>query len=957
MLKIVNNLPIDTRHIEEGIDRKQLNFLRQRFLQINQTRFERSLQSLTERQQHFLKLIPLLFHVNHPLLPGYVSNQVPCGVLHYAPQKSEIQLAKNFARAFHVQKEINLKQTAIEALFIMGSPGSIAQNEISDMDLWICHKVDLTPAQHDSLQQKCDLIAEWALKHIHLTVHCFLMQSDAFRTEQNLAFNSEASGTAQYYLLLDEFYRTALWLAGKVPLWWFVPTERESDYDFFAKTLLDKRFIKTNDVIDFGGVPGIPAEEYLGAGIWQLYKAIESPYKSVLKLLLLEIYATQRDSHLGQPLALNFKQAVYSGITDVDKLDPYVFIYQRIEEYLLSIENNERLELARRCFYFKVNRNLSRDTKPSWQSDLLNSLVTQWHWDLSKLQRMDNRAEWKADWVVEEHKLLVNELSHSYQLLNDLHNNLGVNAAISRDQLTILGRKLYAAFERRTGKVNYINPGISSNLTEAELFFVQHQQENTWTWSVTNLDTRLFTYDQSSALKHSSQLIELLFWCYINGLIDQSTRLNFTAQQFKVNFSQHQLLSSIKQWLPEKNAGTDHQVFHAPAYITQFMIIANFGVDPQTELQKKGLHLISNRSDALGYSGFKENLVHNLECIYINSWGEIICRHFERDALVQLMQYYLQLMSKQMFNSPILDFRCFNTGKGNLIAQRLEELWKQFHFCFFNSSQPHPRFLFEIAEEFIIVDSPAVNQQPVFRTHSLSQLLTHLALPRTQPGKLFIDPYALRKTPIAHILQIYSTKSIQIFYRIYHQQAQQQADVYLLDDKGALSFHSCQYYSLTSLLRPLIYFLQVMMNKLEFEVEHNQSLPKLLCYEILAQNALLGSEQSDWRIETRNIEIQYKQLPQFSIKVFVDVDEHDHTRYMIYCNEQEFSSYLHGDNIFNQVATYIKQHRKAQDIYPCYITDLDIFRHQPARQGLQLIEFWKMKIELEDKINKAFRVL
>ncbi len=949
MLKLINNLPIDTQHIEEGIDRKQLNFLRQRFLQINQTRFERSLQAMTERQQQFLKLIPLLFHVNHPMLPGYISNQVPCGVLHYTPQKSDIQLAKNFARTFHFQKEINFKQMAIEALFVMGSPGSIAQNEISDLDLWICHKVDLSSSQHESLQHKADLITEWASKNIHLTMHCFLMQSDAFRTEPNLAFNSEASGTAQYYLLLDEFYRTALWLAGKVPLWWFVPTEREMDYDFFAKTLLDKRFIKTVDVIDFGGIPNIPAEEYLGAGIWQLYKAIESPYKSVLKLLLLEIYATQRHSPLGQPLALNFKHAVYSGVTDADKLDPYVFIYQRIEDYLLSVNNHERLELARRCFYFKVNRNLSKDLRKSWQTDLLNNMVNAWLWDSPKLQQLDNRPEWKADLVVEEHKLLVNELSHSYQLLNDLHNQLGINAAISRDQLTILGRKLYAAFERRAGKVNYINPGISSNLTEAELFFVQ-QHENSGSWSVTNLDPKLHNTDQR--LKHSSQLIELLFWCYVNRLIDQSTRLHFSSHQFRVNFSQHQLLTSIKQWLPEKHAGIDHQAFHAPAYITQFLIIANFGIDPQSELQKKGLHLISNRNDALGYSGFKENLVHNLECIYINSWGEIICRHFERDALVQLMQYYLQLIGKQGFSFPIMHFRCFNTGKGNLIAQRLEELWKQFHFCFFASSQSNPRFLFELADEFIIIDSPLTNQQPVFRTPSLTQLLKHLGLPRSKPGKLFIDPFALRKTPVAQILQLYSTNAVQLFYQIHHQHA----DVYLLDDKGSLSFHSCPFYSLASLLRPLCYFLQVLMNKLEFEVDNTHNLPTLGCYEILAKHSQLKSEQSDWRIESRNIEVQYKQLPQFSIKVFVELDENSHTRYLIYCNEQEFSTYLHGESIFNQVAAYIKQHRKAGDVYPCYITDLDISHHNP-QQGLQLIEFWQMKMELEEKINRAFRLL
>jgi adenylate cyclase, class 1 len=949
MSKLINNLPIDTRNIEEGLDRKQLNFLRQRFLQINQTRFERSCQSLTDRQQQFLTLLPLLFHVNHPLLPGYLSNQVPCGVIHYQPQKNEIQLAKTFARSFHFPKELTIKQPAIDALFVMGSPGTIAQNEISDLDLWICHKIDLSSEKCQLLQHKADLLTEWANKNIHLTLHCFLMQSDAFKTEKNLAFNSEASGTAQYYLLLDEFYRTALWLAGKVPLWWFVPAEREKDYDDYADTLIKKRFLKTNDVIDFGGVARIPAEEYLGAGIWQLYKAIESPYKSVLKLLLLEIYATQENTPLAQPLALNFKQAVYSGVTDANQLDPYVFIYQRIEQYLRSIDNQERLELIRRCFYFKVNRSLSKDSRSSWQAELLKSMISQWSWNVQKLQRLDNRSHWKADLVAEEHRLLVSELSHSYQLLSDLHKQLGLHAAISRDQLTVLGRKLYAVFERRAGKVNLINPGISVDLTEEELFFVQHQQIHP-SWSVYTHEPKAGE-DPSLALKHSPQLVELLFWCCANGLITISTKLNFNSANFTINFSQHQLISCINQWLPEKQMDINHQVFHAPAFITQILIIANLGNEPGTELHKKGMHLISNRSDALGYSGFRENLVQNLECVYINSWGEIVCRHFEKDALIQMMQYYLQLISKQSFTFPDVIFRCFNSGRGHLIAQRLEELWKQFHYCFFTSNQQ--RFLFEMADEYIIIESPLTSNEPVFRTHSLAGLLKKLGASRQNPSKVFIDPFALRNTPIPQINQLYSSKAIQLFYYVH----QQQADIYLLDDKGAISFHSCQFHAQASLLRPMVYFLQAMVNKLEFSTDSSQLAPKILCYEIQHKNRLANSEKSDWQLELRKLDTEFKHLPLFSIKVIAESDENHQINYFIYCNELEFSSFVFGDRIFERVATYIKQHRKTGQVYPCYITDLDISRHHPSSQGLQLIEFWQTKIYLEERINKAYDAL
>ncbi len=948
MPRPINNLPIDTRDIEEGIDRKQLQLLKQRFLNINQIRFERSCQALTERQQDFLRLIPLLFHVNHPLLPGYISNQVPAGVLHYQPQKDELQLAKAFARSFHYQKELSVKQIYIDAIFVMGSPGSIAQNDVSDLDLWICYKPGLTDEQREKLQAKADKIADWAFKTIHLKVHAFLMQSDAFKNEKELAFNSEASGSAQYYLLLDEFYRTALWLAGKVPLWWFVPGEREADYDNYVAILLEKRFIKSSDVIDFGGIAKIPAEEFLGAGIWQLYKAIESPYKSVLKLLLLEVYATQKTSGMARPLAVDFKLAIYQGNSDANQLDPYLLIYQRIEDYLLLDDSRVRLELARRCFYFKVNRPLSREKKSSWQTELLQSLVDHWGWDKYKLQQLDHRSNWKAPQVMEEHSLLVTELSHSYQLLTDLHKRLQLSALIRQDELRVLGRKLYAAFERRAGKVNLINPGISSNLQETELFFVQHKQADALSWSVYTDEKSSRVADISSAIKHAPHLVELVFWCQLNGLINQGSRLHFYGRHFQQSFSQHQLLSSIHQWLPDTQTD-DHQAFHSPADVQHILFIVNLGHEPQAELLKKGLHLISNQHDALGYSGLRENLVQSLDMVSINSWGEVVCRHFEKDALVQSIVFYLQTVNKQGFKLPSIQFNCFNTGKGNLIAQRLDILWKQLHACFFGYKQNQPRFVMEIGEDIILLESPNTSQSPVFRCQSVAALIKKLSAPLKQASPVIIDAYALRQTPLAIIYQAYNPQAVQIFYYLQPQQLQ----VYLLDNKGSLMQHSIDYSTSSQFLRHVYLFLQNLINKLHFDTSNPDNLPQVICHELLHKNTLSQSNLTDWQLEPRRIETDLTRAAPFRIKVIVEYDEDNREQYLIYSNQQEFSSYILGENIFEQVARYIKSQRKSQDFYPCYITDLDISFHKPG-EGLELMEFWKMKIALEEKINLAF---
>src|SRR5690606_8411302 len=127
-------------------------------------------------------------------------------------------------------------------------------------------------------------------------------------------------------------------------------------------------FLSDQSVLDFGDVASVPPGEFIGAAIWQLYKAIDSPYKSTLKLMLLEAYVGS-DNKL-EPLSLEYKRRVFNGETNIDELDSYVMVYRRIEKYLRSKQQPERMELARRCFYFKVNQKLSRphtSSTSSWQ--------------------------------------------------------------------------------------------------------------------------------------------------------------------------------------------------------------------------------------------------------------------------------------------------------------------------------------------------------------------------------------------------------------------------------------------------------------------------------------------------------------------------------------------------------------------------------------------------------------
>ena len=113
-------------------------------------------------------------------------------------------------------------------------------------------------------------------------------------------------------VLLDEFYRTGIVLAGRLPAWWLVPPAAEAHYAQFCRQLTKKRYVKSAELVDFGGISSIPQGEFVGAGIWQLYKAIDSPFKSVLKLLLFEVYAAQFPRT--ESLSTDYKRAVHQGV-------------------------------------------------------------------------------------------------------------------------------------------------------------------------------------------------------------------------------------------------------------------------------------------------------------------------------------------------------------------------------------------------------------------------------------------------------------------------------------------------------------------------------------------------------------------------------------------------------------------------------------------------------------------
>lgn len=945
-------LKIIAPNLKEGIDRKQLKNLKDRFLSVNEGRLQRTLEALGSRHRAFLHVLPLLLHVNHASLPGYVSPKTPSGVRHFTPDKEHLRAAQNIARAFnyHPGKPI---EPDILGIYLMGSTGTIAQSDKSDMDFWICHRAELPSQAIAELRKKLDALSAWA-DGMGLEAHFFLMDAERFKRGERGDVSGEDCGSAQHYLLLDEFYRSSLLIAGCAPLWWMVPVYEEKDYDAYTKELLAKRFIARDDYIDFGGVSEFPAGEFVGAGLWQLYKGIDSPYKSVLKIVLTEVYASEHPSV--ECLSICFKKAVYHGETTLDALDPYVMMYRKIEAYLQGRQEFRRLELIRHCFYFKVNEALSRDTgnkQRSWRFLLMEHFANLWHWDNAYLKQLDNRKQWRVTRVRQERQELVYELNYSYRLLSTFARENNIESSIRQEDMQLLGRRLHAAFERKGGKVEMVNPGITSNLEEEALSFHYMRDEDhpglNDFWAVHRGYVKIRDIRGQEPLRKSRSLIEMLAWCIFNKLIDNTTRV--TADSTGTDLSETELQRLVQhffQLFPKGVEKPAEQAFRSAITPVNYTLFINVGLDPLRELTKRGIHRLSNHTDALSYSAMHHNLVLSVDQVMINSWGEVLCTRYDSiAALMDCLLDYLRQVSADG-TPPVLQVRCECPTRASAIAARVEELFNDVVQCYYGPERKGAaRYILEIEQQHYLLQY--LREKPMMRmVRNPQELMDALSEPQPAYSPIVIDRHALSRHPVREVIRTGVAARVQVYYL----KQGEQADIFVHDENGSI-FHAIRpWRDDASLLTPFQHFIEsIYLRRRALSLKLSPALGAPVYYEILVNG-------TDIRSERRKTPTQAPLLPWNNVQAIAETTTGTDIYYTIYCDNEEFSQLEHGEKLYARVAEFITARRRNHARYPCYITDLDLTPlANSRRQPLSTCDYLRHKESLERAINAALRQL
>ncbi len=912
----------------EEISKKDLFQIINRFKTLHQLRLQKTQQFLGPRQRVFLDILGLIFHQNHASLPGFVDTQAPCGILDFKPGPTALQACRQYFKNFQYRRKA-LSQYAIEGIYLMGSIGSMAFSKKSDLDIWLCHDANLDCSQLDLLQTKATAVEQWAAS-LDLEVHFFLMNADQFREGQHTPISTESSGATQHFLLLEEFYRTAIYIAGKAPAWWLVPPEQRHQHGEYIDHLLTSRFISRQDILDFGGLEQAPADEFISATLWHIYKSLSSPYKSLLKLFLMEAYASEYPDV--DWLADRIKQNIYQGKIDADELDPYFLVYQKVETYLGLVASQKRLALARECFYLKIMGD-SVSALPvhirKAREAYLQSIALRWHWPDDSLHLFGQKRHWNIHKAVFEHQVIRDQLKQCLQMITRFANQYSQSDYRNNQDMKLIGRKLHSFLDRRPGKTSLLTTRYSLRNKEPHLTLIE-ATDTTSKWSL--YAAHISDYPDSQPIKVCDSFIQALCWIIANHLFHPQLKLHLSSESLELSPMDLQLiLHQLHHFLSPVLIPRDDLFLFATANRCQsILLFINLGVVLEPAQNSANL-LISPRSDPLSYGQERRHFIETTTRIKITTWGEIHCSEHQKidglfDCLIDFFNNGVEPLTPDK-----LHCLCLTPLRGRSIQTRIEQLIAKLRQL---QSQPQPwRLFIAIGPHYYMLHRQngllqiAYLEDEAMVLHSLGSYQPHFI--QTE-----FEPYVLKDSVIPLLYQTSQNNSVDVFF---HTQ-EQQTDLYVIDERSTLFHGQYPNSQITHLLNQLQSFFSHLTEQAKladdidfqfFELQKNSA-------GIISCHPLTAPPASDFG--------------ELSIRVSASEDG----RYLtFYCNGESFSE-LEYDDIFHQTQQFILSFRKSQTCYPCFISSVDVPCHllgAQTDQQLQTAHYLNYKQAIEQQLS------
>ena len=618
-------------------DAETLFYNRQAFLRFNRFKIDRTLSTLSEIDRTIFSLIPRLLHVHQEGLPGYFEGNPPCGIHNFKlDHEAQFAIEKMFPDVI-VRRNPDLKPVIHTAL-LMGSVGSIAQTKKSDLDYTLLvNKNDFTEESMKLFQKKLNLIENWTWDNYNLETHFFINDYEEVKNNIFGESDSESTGSALAKLLKEEMYRTMIIVTGKIPFWLISPVNSDDDrYDeLYRKLSNGQTLLKNEEFIDMGNVDDISQGEFFGGSIWALIKSFKSPFKTLMKMGILEEYMF---SDTKSNLLCHQVKGKYFGDTPYLDIDPYLGMFERVQQFFKASKDEEALDALRCAFYLKVGTKVEPDElengSKNWKKNTLVQMLNDWGWDTEKVERLNDYSNWQMMHKVDLGNSINKILMASYKNISEENKNLDPSESLITEKDThLLGRKLFSFYRTAPNKVDNLGALVDGKTAEKELTFLLDQKSDrdkaTWYLIRGKTGALLEQINPDDIIKKSSTLPFLSVFAVFNSLYNTNTQMKLNSDRGMKESDLHVLLDQFNEFIASVNiAALSNDDLLADSKVNQLFMVIDFGTPPPPEITIGNIGDCKNNDELNKFINKRIERIKSITTTYLTSWGELFCKTY-----------------------------------------------------------------------------------------------------------------------------------------------------------------------------------------------------------------------------------------------------------------------------------------------------------------------------------------
>ncbi len=564
----------------------EINKNKDLFLRYNELKYNRfQLLINNSNLKRVINSIPILLSINNKRLPGFIEGDVAYGATDLQPDPEAVKFLQT---RFNVKNiEIPESNAFIKMLAVMGSIGTIAYTRESDFDYWVCvDKGGVTDEIMRGFMRKVDAIQNWVAAEMEVEVNIFVNDIGSIKENVFAENKEEAFGSVIGTVLKDEFFRSSTIIAGKVPFWWVIPRfVKDSEYEELINHLPTE--MRERHFIDLGNLYEISKEDFLGAALFLIIKSLGNPFKSIIKLGVLEKYLFGTGSSL--LLSQIVKSNILRGNFDNKILDSYILMFEEVYRFYEStIKEQELLRILRQSLYLKIDPQLSKyfamkegRTLP-YKVLVMFKYVKEWGWSAKEIQSLDYFDDWDYTKIMGFWNMVKKFMLLSYQKISAEIHKLDLNERISDSDFKLLSRKIRSHFSSEKDKIDHyitfkdaphepiliIEPLPGSGIDNDE-------------WNLSKRARSSEDQFTSTILKTEKGLVKLLAWTAINQIFNPKfSRLKFQSGYSRVNQNVVvELLGKIASLFSDSQSKLKNEYYLRAPFNIINMIIINFGLE------------------------------------------------------------------------------------------------------------------------------------------------------------------------------------------------------------------------------------------------------------------------------------------------------------------------------------------------------------------------------------------